>query len=151
MRARTYCGAAALMSVLCACFPPVGAHGFDIDNAKRLGLGGAVALLDPGALDQLSAPTASLPTGYTAEAGVLRLYELAELDASFVAAAARRGAYAVGVGVQQFGRSNYYAEKTVRLTAARATGAISTALIGSWRRWEFGGGYGAASATSVGA
>lgn len=151
MNARRFCGAAALAAILLAGLLTSPAHGFDIDNPHRLSLGGAVELLDPGALDLLAAPMPLLRDGFSAEAGVLRLYELAELDAKFVAAAVRYGAFTGSLGVQQFGQSDYFAEKTARLTVARGAGAVSTALIASLRRWEFGGGYGAVSAASLGA
>ncbi|MFQ5606626.1 MAG: hypothetical protein ACE5GA_01665 [Candidatus Zixiibacteriota bacterium] len=122
-----------------------------MNSARARGLGEAIIQSSPTATDILLAPSlrADDRTLYF-EAGVARRFDLSELDVGYVAAVYRSGALTYGLGLQQFGQSDLYAEKTVRALGAYQRGGVSAGVSVSGKSLEFGGGYGSLSAVSLG-
>lgn len=122
---------------------------FDLGTSRREGQAGTVSLFDPAPTELLLVAGPSLARGHwLVETGYDRQFELSDLDQFFAAAAVRFGRFTVGAGAAQFGNSDLYAEKTLRLTVAGHLSLISVGASWSGRQLEFGGDYESLSAGS---
>ncbi|MCH9030639.1 MAG: hypothetical protein IIB00_00060 [candidate division Zixibacteria bacterium] len=124
---------------------------FQLSGGRSRGMGGAISLSSATASDYLRAPGIALGDGqWYLEAGAERRFELKELDAGYLAWAFRRNRAGFSFGVQQFGRSKGFAEKTARGAVAYYVNKFSLALIGSFRSYDFGASYSSLNAVSLG-
>lgn len=124
---------------------------FEINSARARGVGRAIIQSQPTASDILRAPSLRPDKNvWYFEAGLARRFNLSELDVGYVAAVYRSGAFSYGVGLQQFGQSDIFAENTARAIFAYHPGKLSLGLSLSGVSFEFGGGYGSLRMGSVG-
>lgn len=115
---------------------------FEINSARARGAGGAIIQSQPTASDILRAPSIlSLKNVWYLEAGLSRRFNLSALDVGYVAAVYRSGVFSYGLGLQQFGQSDNFAEKTARAIFAYHPGKLSLGMSLSGVSFEFGGGY----------
>lgn len=124
---------------------------FEINSARGRGTGGAIIQSQPTASDVLRA--ASLRPGaqaWTFEAGLSRRFNLSELDVGYVAAVYTTRKFTYGLGLQQFGQSDNFAENTARAIFAYHPGKLSLGMSLSGVSLEFGGGYGSLKMGSLG-
>lgn len=127
------------------------AAAFDFVTLRGEGMGGAIYMSQPTATSQITLPTATVKPGQLlADAGFVRIFELSDLDRIFVAGVYRHLDWSAGLGIAQFGKSDLYAEKTVKLSVARhfslLTGWVSVSCVHA----SFGGNYGSLSAVTCG-
>lgn len=129
----------------------VSSFAFEINSARAPGIGGAIIQSQPTASDILRAPSLRPDKNvWYFEAGLARRFNLSELDVGYVAAVYRSGAFSYGVGLQQFGQSDNFAENTARAIFAYHPGKLSLGLSLSGVSFEFGGGYGSLRMGSIG-
>ena len=148
---KVYSKAPTIMILIMSLFFCEGGNAFQLSGARNRGMGGAISLSRATASDYLRAPGIVLGNGqWYLEAGAERRFELMELDAGYLAWAFRKNKAGFSFGVQQFGRSKGFAEKTARGAVAYYVGNFSLALIGSLRSFDFGPSYSSLSAVSLG-
>lgn len=130
--------------VLCA----ASVHGFDLLDGQS---GVLIDQANPGAVEIQSLPSVRRPAGsWQFESGWERLYNLAELDRIFVAGAWRHRSFGLAAGLGQLGRSDLYAERTVRSSLTYWRGRLGFGLIWSYRYLDFAGNFPALDAAAWG-
>ena len=129
-----------------------GASGFDPTADMVDGMGNTIVLAQPSALELLSVPVGGIDDGcFKIESGYSRKFEMKELDRVYLAAARRFGPVTTAVGISQFGKGDFYAEKVGRLSLAYHFDSLAVGASLSGMMIEFGGGYDDLSAVTVGA
>ncbi len=127
------------------------AGAFGIHSSRGAMLGGALSLKAPTATDFLSAPgLVGAERAAYFDAGVVRRFDLRELDISYVALGYRRGDLLLAFGAQQFGSSDLFAEQVARGAVGYRLGKLSASVTYSAKRLEFGGGYSSLTAGAIG-
>lgn len=115
----------------------VAAH--EVDGGRRFGLSEAVLMSNPTATDFAACPSAGFPAGrVTLESGYLRRYDLSDLDQYYAAMALKYKRLLFGVAASQFGKSDYYSEKTLRATLSYAFDSLTIGVIAGGKLVEFG-------------
>ncbi len=126
-----------LLTGIIIIFATSSAH--DIDGGRNFGLSGAILLSEVSATEFVSCPAGPMSAGrITVESGYLRRYDLSDLDQYFIAAAAKYKRFQFGVEVSQFGKSDYYTEKILRLTLSYGIDSLSIGIIAGGKLVEFG-------------
>ncbi|MBN4076277.1 hypothetical protein JYT16_01020 [Gemmatimonas aurantiaca] len=127
-----------VMHIVCfVCSPIVG---FEIKTDRGLALGGATLMAHPTASDIIATPGIWLGSDEVfISAALQRRFNLRELDNATFASVYIYRNVTFGLGLQQFGRSDYYAEKTLRLSLGYQNGDYKIATVYSARELEFGG------------
>jgi len=116
--------------------------GFEFDSEKSIGMGGTYLLSKPSAVELLSVPTNKIkPNYFSFSSGFSRSFEIDELDKIFLAFSYRHGMISWAVGLNQLGNSDYYSERTVRLTTGLYYSSFTLSMSYSIRIYEFGTAY----------
>lgn len=139
-----------LLATVCCVFPASSA-GFEFPRSHSMSVGGVPILSNLVPSDLVELPggaTDRYAVGF--ESGYQRRYDLGDLDRVFVAAAGTYGRFVGGIGVAQFGKSDLYAEKTIKATLGYLIRDITIGGSVSAMRAEFGGNYGQFSKATVG-
>lgn len=127
------------------------ASAFDFIKTRGIGLGETVVLSNPTASGLLLVPCGSLVPGQgKIELGVLRRFEVKDLDQGYVVGAYRIGSLTYSLGLTQFGYGEYYAERVVRFCGCYHLNSLTFGVSGSLMQIDFGGRYGNLSAGSIG-
>jgi len=118
------------------------ANAFDFFSGRGIGLGRSVLLSQPSASSLVILPGAGLSNDqWKIELGVNRKFEIKDLDEIIVAGNYRKGNYSFGLGISQFGFSELYSEKTVKINSAYYKQDFSFGLALSGLFLDFGQGY----------
>lgn len=111
----------------------------DIDGGRGFGLSGAILLSEVSATEFVSCPAGPMSSGrITMESGYVRRYDLSELDQYHIAVASEYKRFRFGVGASQFGKSDYYTEKILRMTLSYGIDSLSLGIIAGGKLVEFG-------------
>jgi len=135
------------------CFVCLGmaAHGYDLMTGKGIGMGHTLVLTAPSATTQVNLPTAAFaPSGWHIEGGYNRRFELSDLDQLFLAGAARVRSFTFALGVSQFGKTDLYAEQTIKASVTFHYRHVSFGPTFSGMQLQIGDGYGDLRAATVG-
>jgi hypothetical protein len=136
--------------VLCLiAVPTVGA--FELATSRGPGMGRTQMLSRSSASTLVNIPSGGIEPGeWHVESGYNRRFELRDLDQSFLAAAYRRKAITVALGLSQFGKRDLYAERTMKASLAYRIDSVSIGLLISGMLVDIGSGYGQLRAATVG-
>jgi hypothetical protein len=112
---------------------------YDIDTGRQVGMGKTDLFSQPSALGFLSSPIGILAEGkIIVESGFQRKFELSDLDKVYLAAAYRRRKISIGIGVSQFGRSEYYVEQLLKSAVTYRYEFLALGMTVSGKRVEVG-------------
>lgn len=127
------------------------AHGYDLMTGKGIGMGHTLVLTAPSATTQVNLPTAACEPGkWHLEGGYNRRFELSDLDQLFLAGAVRVRSFTFALGVSQFGKTDLYAEQTIKGSVTFHYRRLSFGPTISGMQVEIGDGYGGLRAATVG-
>ncbi len=119
-----------------------GVAAFEFVTSCGPGLGQTAILSNSPATVLLLIPSGGIQNGQgKVELGVIRRFELKDLDQGYLAAAFRHGSFTCGGGITQFGYGDLYAERTARLALAYQIDSLSLGVNGSIMQVDFGGHY----------
>jgi hypothetical protein len=114
-------------------------------------MGGTYLLSEPSAVELLSVPSSLFKqNNLSLSSGLNRSFEISDLDKMFLALAYRRGVISGAVGLSQFGNSDFYSERTVRLTTGLYYRSFVLSMSYSYKYYEFGTAYEKLSGDSYG-
>ncbi|UCC43139.1 MAG: hypothetical protein JSU65_08280 [Candidatus Zixiibacteriota bacterium] len=145
-----YCSFLCLLFLgVIVCMPQ--SEAFEFLTSRGDGLGGCLLL------EQTSAPAlVSVPTGgikdreWKVEAAYNRKFDLSALDDIFLAGAWRHRSVSMALGLQQFGQTDYYAERTLKVSGAYHYDSVSVGLSVSGMLIDIGSGYGRLKSATFG-
>lgn len=141
-----------LAGVFLICGTPVSTVALELGGTRGIGLGQTVVLSDISSSARLQFP--SVYEGQmvgTMELGLLRRFELRDLDEALVAGSFGRGRFTISGGFSQFGRRELYTEKTLKLAVAYRVGNAGLGMSWSHQSLGFGGGFDGLSTSTIGA
>lgn len=114
-------------------------------------MGQTVVLSNPTASSLLLVPCGGLGRQRgKIELGILRKFEMKDLDQGYLVGAYRFGSFTYSLGLTQFGYGDYYAERMVRLSGCYHLKSLTFGVSGSLKQIDFGGRYANLSAGSIG-
>lgn len=129
-----------------------GSYAFDLMTPRGIGMGRTVPMSMSSATGQLNLPARGLERGgWIIEGGYNRRFELSDLDQLFLAAAWRWEQMTFALGVSQFGKSDFYAEQTLKGSLSFQYDSLSVSLSASGLQVQLGNNYGRLRAASIGA
>lgn len=138
---------AALLFVVTA----VSVSAYDLPTGQGIGTAQTVMISRSSASELLALPTCGLkPRSYRVELGLVRRFELSDLDEYALSAALRYHQVVIGFGFGQVGQRDYYAEQVGRLMVSYLWDSLSVGANVSGKWVYFGGAYDHLSATSLG-
>lgn len=118
--------------------------GFDLPVGPRLPFG------ETAALGRMADGTALDSSSWQVDLGVLRLYDMSQLDQVLVSGYYCHRRWSIAAGVAQFGQSGLYQEQTIKVLAGYKLWRGELLLTGSAIRLEFGNNYGALTGVTGG-
>ncbi|MBU8932570.1 MAG: hypothetical protein KOO62_01050 [candidate division Zixibacteria bacterium] len=143
------------LKFICAfalCWVVAPAAAMELPTPRAVGLGQGVVLSDLSSSSLLQFPSIGITSGTAIlELGLLRRFELKDLDEALIAGGYRWGQFTAVGGFSQFGQSELYTEKTFKLAAAYHFGKAGIGATWSHQSLDFGGGYSGLSASTLGA
>ena len=140
------------ISALAVCWLAASVVAIELATPRGVGLGQGVVLSDLSSSALLQFPSVGISSGVAVvELGLLRRFELKDLDEVLIAGGYRLGRFTVAGGFSQFGRSELYTEKTVKLATAYHFGKVGIGVTWSHQWLGFGGGYSGLKASTFGA
>lgn len=126
--------------------------GFELMTSRGSSIGGNVILSRQLPTDLLSIPVGGVgDRQWRVETGFARTFDLKDLDQGLVAAAARRGKFAVSIGASQFGQRDFYTEQTAKAALMYCLSSLTGGIAASYYRVSFGGIYAPLATSGVGA
>jgi hypothetical protein len=139
-----------LVILLLVVLVPSAVRAFETASGRGIGLGQTVILSDPSASTLLAVPSGGLADRQgRIELGVIRRFDIKELDQGYLAAVFRRGSLTCAAGLTQFGYDNLYAERTARFAAACHYDSLTIGAGVSIMQIDFGGHYDDLTGTSL--
>ncbi len=130
---------------------PMHVSAYDLDGVRTFGMGGTILFSDPSSVSIVSLPGLQYSENmFAGEAGYSRKYGLNDLDDIFFVAAVKFHKYSFAIGLRQFGNSDLYSEKTLKVTSSYSFSKFAFGVSGSGMMVDFGGGYGQLRAAAIG-
>jgi hypothetical protein len=124
----------------------------DFPMSHDMAVGGTLLLSAGTPTTLVNAPGCATPPYLLGlEIGYDRKYDLGELDHLFLSGGFRHRAMSGAIGYAQFGKSDLYAERTIKASATYSARALSFGLSATLFQVEFGGNYGRFSTETFGA